>query len=59
MLLKFLGSIAVALLAYYFVRGGQNVKKSSPIVKTKYGQLEGFISNSRNGREFFKFLGIP
>lgn len=58
MVSKVLGAIAVALTAYYIIRGG-DVKVSSPIIKTKYGQLEGFISNSRDGREFYEFLGIP
>jgi hypothetical protein len=31
----------------------------SPIVETKVGQVQGFVSVSRGGRKFYKFLGLP
>jgi len=34
-------------------------KLPSPIVSTTYGDLQGVISESRDGRQFYEYLGIP
>jgi len=52
-------SIAVAFLGVYYYKTSVEKLPESPIVTTRSGSLQGVISRSRDGREFFKYLGIP
>ena len=48
----------VGLLAY-FVYVQFLYEADSPVVMTKEGPVQGATSYSREGRKFYKFLGIP
>ena len=50
-------TIVVVGLAYQF-GSPQKQKPESPLVTTNYGDLKGIVSVSRDGREFYEFLGI-
>ena len=51
------GSVLTIVLAYYFSKSGP--KKLGQVVETKNGKLQGIISLSRDGREFYEWLGVP
>lgn len=58
MLKKFsvlIGLIALILAYFYYPFKSVN----SPIVQTKFGKVVGTVSLSRNGKEFYAYLGIP
>lgn len=46
--------MSFSYLNYGLLHGGPRV-----IADTRYGRLKGFTSVSREGREFYEFLGIP
>ena len=55
-------AIGVAVIAYYTYTnryGGKHNKKPSPVVTTNYGQVKGVISISREGKQYYEYLGIP
>ena len=51
-------SIAALILAFLYARSGK--QRVGLIVKTKTGgSIQGIISKSRGGRDFYEWLGIP
>jgi hypothetical protein len=62
MLQKALLVLIIAINVYYFLNGSSvssAPKEPSPVVATKNGKVQGVVSSSRGGRDFFEFLGIP
>ncbi|ODN00459.1 Venom carboxylesterase-6 [Orchesella cincta] len=55
---RFFMGIMVLGIAYYY-RSTYSQRLDGPVVNTKYGQLKGVRSQSRQGRPFYEFLGIP
>jgi acetylcholinesterase len=51
-------SVVVIVIAY-FVGKYFFTYEPSPIVKIKNGKLQGLVSKSRDGREYFAYVGIP
>jgi carboxylesterase type B len=51
-------TIIVGYLAYRYATTPV-VKILSPIVSTENGKVQGIVSISRDGREFYEYLGIP
>lgn len=54
--------LPLALVLYYYYNVTVNPSTSQtlgPIVNVSNGLLQGFIEQSRDGREFYQFLGIP
>lgn len=45
-------------IAYYY-KSTESQRLDGPIVDTHYGKLKGIRSDSRQGRSFYEFLGIP
>lgn len=52
-------SVAVVFIAICLRKFAIPGKKLAPIVSTTYGQLQGVISSSRDGREFASYYKIP
>ena len=52
-------SVVVLSIAVYFTYIRQPVKEVGKVVTTKTGKVQGVISKSRDGREFYEWLGIP
>jgi len=52
-------SVAVIFIAVYLRRYGFPGKRLAPIVTTAHGKLQGVIAYSRDGREYFSYLGVP
>lgn len=52
-----MGSALVALLGFLVFKYIDT--EDTPVVSISSGDLVGFVSRSREGREFFQFLGIP
>lgn len=55
----FLIGILVAVAGYLFQEFRYIPHIDCPIINTTLGSLRGYTSVSRDGREFFSFLGIP
>ncbi|CAG7822768.1 unnamed protein product [Allacma fusca] len=51
--------VAVAVLAILADRYLLRSKTETSVIETNAGLLKGFVSLSRDGREFFEFVGIP
>ncbi|CAL8081027.1 unnamed protein product [Orchesella dallaii] len=49
----------VELMSFTYTNYGLLHGGASVYADTKYGRLKGFTSESREGREFFEFLGVP
>ncbi len=49
----------VELMSYTYYNYGLIHGGASVYAETKYGRLKGFTSVSREGREFYEFLGVP
>ena len=47
-------SLLVAAIAYYYSRPKEGI-----VVATKGGEVQGILSLSRDGREFYEWRGIP
>ena len=52
-------TVIVLILAVYYNYIRQPVKPLGKVVTTKTGKVQGVISTSRDGREFYEWLGIP
>lgn len=55
---RFFVGIMVLGIAYYY-KSTESQRLDGPIVDTQYGQVKGVRSESRQGRTFYEFLGIP
>ena len=53
-----MGSVIVLALAYYLSRQSQEVRVGKT-VEIKTGKIRGIVSKSRDGRDFYEWLGIP
>jgi hypothetical protein len=56
---KTLLAVLILLLAYGYNAYRTKNKELSPVVETKVGQVQGFVSVSRGGRKYYEFLGLP
>jgi len=54
-------SLAIAVIWYGYKHQAttENLQVPVPVVETSYGKLTGISGHSRNGREYFGYLGIP
>lgn len=55
---RFFVGIMILGIAYYY-KSTESQRLDGPIVDTHYGKLKGIRSDSRQGRSFYEFLGIP
>lgn len=53
----FLASVLISLASFGVFKILD--KQDTPVVTLSNGDIVGFVSRSREGREFFQFLGIP
>jgi len=49
-----IAAMSLELSFYGFIYGGKSV-----YADTEYGRLKGFTTFSRDGKEFYEFLGVP
>jgi len=52
-------TIAIAAMGYFYQALQYIPQIPCPIVNTTLGSLQGYTAISRDGREYFGFLGIP
>lgn len=51
--------LLIALSCCSVTFGSNDTDTDSPIVEVKQGKIVGKVLKSRNGRDFYSFLGIP
>jgi len=52
-------AIAVLVLAYGYNTYKTHNRERTPVIKTDLGSIQGIVSESRQGRRFYEFLGVP